>query len=150
MTYVQMERAASLPLTRARRASEKTVRQKRLERFAEILDQHDSLVRLLTRMEYAPASERPYLREDRSPLSLAYRDAEFRREGLTGDTLGDIMTFFQINDSEAHHLLCYCHYAGSVTSQMVAERARDLASKRTLAQMWHSFRERIAGFATAR
>jgi hypothetical protein len=144
MTYVQTERAASMPLARSRPSSQKTVRQRRLERFAEILDRHDSLVRLLTRMEYAPASERPFLREDRSPLALAYQDEEFRNEGLKGDRLGDIMSFFQLKEHETHHLLCYCHYSGSVTSKMVAERARELAAKRTLGQRWDDFRARLS------
>jgi hypothetical protein len=124
-----------------------TIRQQRLERLADILDRHDRMVHLLYRMEYAPARERPSLREDNSPLALAYQDDGFRREGLSGDSLGEIMKFFQLSDHEAHHLLCYCHYAGSVTSKMIAERARELARKKTLGQMWESFRVRLFGFA---
>ena len=145
MTYVEIERASSLPLAGARPKVRKTVRQERLERLAEILEQHDSAIPLLTRIEYAPWHERPYLREDRSPLSLAFEDIGFRREGLSGDRLGDIMDFFELNDREAHHLLCYCHYAGSVTSKMVSARARELSQKKTLGQMWQSFRMRIFG-----
>ena len=96
-------------------------------------------------MEYAPWNERPYLRADRSPLTIAFEDEGFRREGLSGDRLGDIIGFFELTDREAHHLLCYCHYASSVTSKMVAERARELAAKKTLGQMWQSFRIRLFG-----
>jgi hypothetical protein len=145
MTYVEIEHASSLPLEKSRPAVRKTVRQRRLERLAEILEAHDNTLPLLTRIEYAPWHERPYLREDRSPLSLAFQDVGFRREGLSGDRLGDIMDFFQLNDREAHHLLCYCHYAGSVTSMMVAERSRELAKKKTLAQMWQGLRMRLFG-----
>ncbi len=147
MTYVDIERATSLPLERSRPKVRKTVRQVRLERLAEILKEHDSTIPLLTRIEYAPWHERPYLREDRSPLSLAFQDEGFRRQGLSGDRLGDIMDFFELNEREAHHLLCYCHYASSVTSMMVAERARELASKRTLRQMWDGLRLRLFGVA---
>ena len=145
MTYVEIESASSLPLARSRPQVRKTVRQERLERLAEILDEHDNTIPLLTRIEYAPWHERPYLREDRSPLSLAFQDEGFRRQGLAGDRLGDIMDFFELNEREAHHLLCYCHYASAVTSGMVAERAREIASKRTLRQMWEGLRLRLFG-----
>ncbi len=144
MTYVDIERT-SLPLARSRSAVRPTLRQQRLERLAEILDQHDDTVPLLSRMEYAPWHERPYLRADRSPLTIAFEDEGFRREGLTGDRLGDIIGFFELSDNEAHHLLCYCHYAGSVTSKMVAARARELASKKTLRQRWEGLKLRLFG-----
>ncbi len=147
MTYVEIDRASSLPRARSRPEVRKTVRQERLERLAEILEKHDNTIPLLTRIEYAPWHERPYLREDRSPLSLAFQDEGFRRQGLAGDRLGDIMDFFELNEREAHHLLCYCHYASSVTSMMVAERARELAGKRTLRQMWEGLRLRLFGVA---
>jgi hypothetical protein len=124
-----------------------TTRQRRLERLADILEAHDQTVPLLTRMEYAPWDERPYLREDRSPLTIAFEDSGFRREGLSGDRLGAIMDFFELDDHEAHHLLCYCHYAGSVTSKMVAARARELARKRTFGQMLEGLRLRLFGAA---
>ncbi len=82
---------------------------------------------------------RPYLRADRSPLTIAFEDEGFKREGLTGDRLGDIMGFFELSEAEAHHLLCYCHYAGSVTSNMVAERARELAKRGTLGKCSRGF-----------
>ncbi len=145
MTYVEIESASSLPLVESRPRIRPTVRQRRLERLAEILEQHDDTVPLLSRMEYAPWNERPYLRADRSPLTIAFEDEGFRREGLSGDRLGDIIGFFELTDREAHHLLCYCHYASSVTSKMVAERARELAAKKTLGQMWQSFRIRLFG-----
>ena len=145
MTYVQIENASPFPLAKSRSSVRPTVRQLRLERLAEILDEHDDTVPLLTRIEYAPWNERPYLREDRSPLSVAFQDAGFRREGLSGDRLGDIMDFFELNEREAHHLLCYCHYPASVTSKMVADRARELARKKTLAQRWQGLRHRLFG-----
>ncbi len=145
MTYLEAESATPLPFERRATRVRQTTRQRRLSRLAEILEAHDQTVPLLTRMEYAPWDERPYLREDRSPLTLAFEDAGFRREGLSGDRLGDIMDFFELNDREAHHLLCYCHYAGSVTSKMVAARAQELAAKKTLGQMWQGLRLRLFG-----
>jgi hypothetical protein len=147
MTYLDVESAPTVPLAKRRAEVRQSTRQRRLTRLAEILDAHDQAVPLLTRMEYAPWDERPYLREDRSPLTIAFEDQGFRREGLSGDRLGNIMDFFELNDREAHHLLCYCHYSGSVTSKMVAARARELAQKKTLAQMWQGLRLRLFGAA---
>ncbi len=146
MTYVQTERAAypALDIPRSGAAAQ-TTRQRRLERLADILEEHDNSVQLLSRMEYTPSQQRYDLREDQSPLSLAFQDLRFREEGLSIDRLGDIMNFFQLSDGEAHHLLCYCHYSGRVTSKMVAERARELARKKTLGQMWHAFWARLSG-----
>lgn len=149
MTYIDIERASSVPVARSRREPLKSVRQQRLERLAELLDQRDGAIPLLTRMEYSPWHERPYLREDKSPLSVAFEDEGFRRQGLSGDRLGDIMDFFELNEREAHHLLCYCHYAASVTAPMVAARARELAAKRTLRQMWEGLRMRLFHGAAA-
>jgi predicted protein tyrosine phosphatase len=145
MTYLEVEHASSLPLERRETRIRQTTRQRRLTRLADILEAHDQAVPLLTRMEYAPWEERPYLREDRSPLTLAFEDIGFKREGLSGDRLGDIMDFFELNDREAHHLLCYCHYAGSVTSKMVAARARELAQKKTIRQTLEGLRLRLFG-----
>ncbi len=145
MTYVQAEYAGYSAPAAAKPKAGRTIRQQRLERLAEILEEHGNSVQLLTRMEYAPLQQRYELREDQSPLWLAYQDERFREEGLASDKLGDIMNFFQLSDREAHHLLCYCHYAGRVTSKMVAERARDLARKKTLAQMWQAFWARFSG-----
>jgi hypothetical protein len=147
MTYVDIEAPSSLPLTRPAAGIRPTVRQRRLQRLAEILDNHDDMVPLLSRLEYAPWQERPYLRADRSPLSIAFEDEGFRREGLSGDRLGDIVGFFELSDAEAHHLLCYCHYASSVTSKMVAERARELAQKKTLGQRFQGLWIRMFGHA---
>lgn len=145
MTYLEIEAPSSLPLARRKATVRPTVRQRRLERLAEILDAHDDTVPLLSLMEYAPWHERPYLRADRSPLTIAFEDEGFKREGLRGDRLGDIMGFFELSDAEAHHLLCYCHYAGAVTSKMVAERARELAKKRTVGQVFEGLWIRLFG-----
>lgn len=149
MTYVQTERAGYLPLEKARPSIRQTIRQQRLERLAEILDEHDDSVQLLSRMEYTPVRQRADLREDHSPLWLAFQDAGFREEGLASDRLGDIMSFFKLSDREAHHLLCYCHYSSAVTSKMVAKHARELAGKKTLAQMFDGLRLRLFGEAAA-
>lgn len=90
-------------------------------------------------MECYPRRERMALRVERSPLAFAFRDAQFRREGLTGDSVGEGMAFFNLSMSEAHALLCDCHYGGfalfrAPLASLVAQRARKLAAKRCLAE----------------
>lgn len=102
-------------------------RRERLERWAEILDRHPGKLTALTRVEYLPASQRALARAENSPLEIAFADPVLREEGLAGDRLGDIMSFFEIGDRQAHRLFCDCHYDGSMTGTGVARRLRLLA-----------------------
>lgn len=123
--------------------SEESPRRARLERFAQILSAHPGRIRLFSMMEYVPVRERVKLRQDESPLSIAYRDPQFRQQGLTGDRLGDAIDFFGLSMREAHHLFCDCNYSGAITPGAVASRASSLAQKRTLTQMWQDLRQRF-------
>ncbi len=82
------------------------VRRHRLERLASLLDAHKEPVQLFLAMEWVPKKERPALRQDGSPLTIAYEDPYFRREGLTGDSVGDGMAFFQLSMRQVHALFC--------------------------------------------
>lgn len=118
------------------------IRRQRLQRLAEVLEQHRGPVRLLSRIEYYPEDERRAWREDDSPLYIAFADAEFRREGLVSDRFGDVMEFFDLSSGEAHHLFCDCHYPGRVSSQMIADRVRTVARGSMLRNMF----EAVAGY----
>lgn len=112
-------------------------RRRRLERLAGLLESTEEPVKLFVTMECYPRKERLMLRLERSPLALAYRDAQFRREGLAGDSVGEGMAFFNLSMREAHALLCECGYGpfsllGAPLSRLVARRARKLAAKRNL------------------
>jgi hypothetical protein len=122
---------------------EESPRRARLERLAQLLEAHDGRIRLFSMMEYVPVRERVKLRQDESPLTIAYRDPQFREQGLAGDRLGDAIDFFGLSMREAHHLFCDCNYAGAITPGAVASRARATANKRTLTQMWRDLRQRI-------
>jgi hypothetical protein len=116
------------------------VRRQRLERLATVLEQHQSPIRPLSRIEYLPQTEWDSLRSDQSPLTVAYADPVLREQGLASDRLGDAMAFFQLSPDQTHELLCDCHYAGPVSPGMIASRARALARRVTLAQIWHRVR----------
>ncbi len=126
------------------------VRRRRLERLAGLLESTHEPVKLFTTMECYPRKERLMLRLDRSPLALAYRDEQFRREGLKGDSVGEGMAFFNLSLREAHVLLCDCRYGalsllGAPLSRQIARRARKLAAKRSVEE----WRELFSGWVDA-
>ncbi len=54
------------------------VRRRRLERLASLLDASQEPLQLFLAMEWVPKKERPALRQDGSPLTIAYADPHFR------------------------------------------------------------------------
>ncbi len=124
----------------------RAMRRERLERLARLLEEHNGPVQMLTQIEYLRRAERLLLRRDGSPLTIAYSDPVFRAQGLTGDRLGDAMSFFQLDDREAHHLFCDCHYRTGVSSQVIAAQVRSVAQRPTLGEMWGKARATIGRF----
>jgi hypothetical protein len=102
-------------------------RRERLERWANLLDRVPGKLNALTRIEYLPAAERLEARADNSPLQVAFKDPVLREEGLNGDRLGEVMSFFELSDRQAHRLFCDCHYHGSMTGAGLAQRLRLIA-----------------------
>jgi len=132
----QLRDQATVVELEERVASPRELRRMRLERFAEVLGQHGGPVTLLSRIEYLPEKDRLPMRIDNSPLEIAYRDPVLRGQGLTGDRLGDGMSFFDLSQAEAHYLLCDCHYSGMITGDMIAARARAISSRMSVGEMF--------------
>jgi hypothetical protein len=126
-------------------------RRRRLERFAALLEGGREPVRLFTTMECYPRRERLALRQAGSPLAVAYRDPQLRREGLGGDRVGDAIAFFKLSLAEVHALLCDRYGAFSLTgeplAQRVAHRARRLAAKRNLEEWRATLSNGLAAMA---
>ena len=99
-------------------------RRQRLDRWAELLDEHGGSLEALRRIEYLPDDERRAYRGANTPLNVAYADPLLRADGLKGETLGDAMDYFDMTAEDAHHLLCDCHYMGSLTGHGLAGRLR--------------------------
>lgn len=119
----QMREAAAVFATPAPTMTRKD----RLERWADLLDAHGGPLEALRRIEYLTDAERRAYRGTNTPLNVAYADPVLRRDGLGGDTLGDSMDYFEMNAEDAHHLLCDCHYMGSLTGHGLAARLRRYA-----------------------
>ncbi len=106
--------------------------------MASLLDAYQEPLQLFLAMEWVPKKDRPALRQDGSPLTIAYADPHFRREGLAGDSVGDGMAFFDLSLRQVHALFCECNYTHSPeqeTANLVAARVRSLAAKRTFAEV---------------
>ena len=124
----------------------RAMRRERLERLARLLEDHNGPVQMLTQIEYLRRAERLLLRRDGSPLTIAYNDPVFRAQGLAGDRLGDAMAFFSLDDRDAHHLFCDCHYRTGVSSQVIATQVRSVAKRPTMGEMWLKARSAIGRF----
>jgi len=122
----------------------RALRRERLERLARLLEDHNGPVQMLTQIEYLRRAERLLLRRDGSPLTIAYKAPVFRAQGLAGDRLGDAMAFFTLDDREAHHLFCDCHYRTGVSSQVIDSQVRAVAARPTFGEMWQKVRRSIS------
>jgi hypothetical protein len=110
-------------------------RRERLERWAELLERDpDRRLRALMRVEFVAERERAGIREDDSPIAVAFADPVLRAAGLQGDTFGDAREFFELPWEDAHELLCDCHYHGRMDGATVAHRVRAAARPPTLAR----------------
>ena len=111
-------------------------RSERLGRWAAALERHEGRLTPLQRVEVLPTEVRATARADGSPVEVAYRDPILRAEGLAGDRFGDAMEFFALTHSEAHHVLCDCHYHGTMTGKAVASRLHSYARRSTSDGVW--------------
>jgi hypothetical protein len=116
-------------------AESRRLRRHRIERWAMLIERYRGPLRPLFRVESFDMKQRQDLRDDASPVNVAFQDPVLRSEGLTGDRLGDAQAFFGLSDGEAHYLLCDCHYNGSMTSVMVAARLRSVSQRIFVAEM---------------
>lgn len=103
---------------------ERMSRRDRLDRWAMLLERHRDPLRSLRGTEYANSWQKEVMREDNSPISIAYADPILREDGLRSDTLGEAMRYFELSDHDAHLILCYCHHGAVMSPQAAAERVR--------------------------
>ncbi len=104
-------------------------RRERLERWALVLerDPHRRL-RSLGEIETRSRAERLQMRAPDSPLTVAFDDPVLRAAGLKGDTLGDAIDFFELNENQSHRLLCSCMNGWTMSSGKVARSVQQIAA----------------------
>ncbi len=140
-TLEELKRVAEVrpPLTRDRMS-----KRQRLERWAEVLElAPQRYLRSLFETEYMWPRRRYALREDNSPLTVAFEDSVLHAEGLESDRYGDALKFFELSDWELHDIVCYCDYGPTMAPKAVAHRVRAAAGQterksfvRTMIPFW--------------
>jgi hypothetical protein len=102
-------------------------RAERLDRWVQILTARGGeLLSTLEGTEYKSADERALMRQDNSPLTVAFQDPVLRDAGLAGDTYGDAKRFFGLSDHDLHYVVCHCHCGSRMSGHAAADRVRAL------------------------
>jgi hypothetical protein len=84
-----------------------------LERWALALEKRKGArLSTLRETEYRSVKERSALRQENSPLSVAFEDPVLRSAGLTSDKFGDVARFFGLWHWQLHEVVCGCHFGG--------------------------------------
>ncbi len=126
-TLEELKRVAEVrpPLARDRMS-----KRQRLERWAEALElAPQRYLRSLFETEYMWPRRRYALREDNSPLTVAFEDSVLHAEGLESDRYGDALKFFELSNGELHDIVCYCHHGSTMAPRAVATRVRSAAGQ---------------------
>jgi hypothetical protein len=101
-----------------------------LDRWALALERRKGArLRTLRETEHKAGDERLALREENSPLSVAFEDPVLRSAGLTSDKLGEVARFFGLSHWELHEVVCNCHFGEAVAAEVVAARVRRLSGR---------------------
>jgi hypothetical protein len=105
-------------------------RDERLKRWISVLESNAARpLRSLFQFEYVPPDKRRACRAENSPLTVAFEDPVLRREGLKGDSLGDVLDFFDITEHHLHYAFCSCHIGASFSANQAAQRLRCLLKR---------------------
>ncbi|MBX4924493.1 hypothetical protein [Rhizobium binae] len=107
-------------------------RRERIERWAESLERSPKpFLKTLHETEYQPIADRIALRDDDTPISVAFADPILRAAGMENDSYGEAKRFFELSDEQLHELVCFCHFGESVSAAAVARRVRRIADPRS-------------------
>ena len=103
-------------------------RRERIERWAESLERSPRpFLKTLHETEYQPIADRIAMRDDDTPISVAFADPILRAAGMENDSYGEARRFFELSDGELHELVCFCHFGERVSAATVARRVRKMA-----------------------
>jgi hypothetical protein len=109
-------------------------KKERLERWALALEKRKGTrLSTLRETEYTPVNERSALRQENSPLTVAFEDPVLRSAGLTSDRFGDVAGFFGLSHWQLHEVVCSCHFGETVAAEAVAARLRHVSEFATFA-----------------
>lgn len=124
----QLKTIAKVSTTCKRR---EMTRRERLERWAESLEHSPRpFLKTLHETEYRPMADRLALRDDDTPISVAFADPILRAAGMENDSYGEARRFFKLSDHQLHDLVCFCHFGERVSATTVARRLRNMADSK--------------------
>ena len=83
----------------------------------------------LRETEHKSLKEQVSLREDNSPLTVAFEDPVLRSAGLASDQFGEVARFFGLSLWQLHDVVCNCHFGETVAAEVVAARVRRLSGR---------------------
>jgi len=86
-------------------------------------------LRTLYETEYQDPEARDAMRQNNSPLSIAFADPVLRRDGLRDDTYGEAKRVFGLSDRQLHHLVCYCRHGSRISTRRAARILRRVVRK---------------------
>jgi hypothetical protein len=119
---------------------EKLSRKELLERWASALEKRQGArLRTLREIEYKLVKEQLALREENSPLTVAFEDPVLRSAGLTSDTFGEVARFFGLSHWQLHDVVCNCHFGETVAAEVVAARVRRLSRTSSFATFVYTY-----------
>jgi hypothetical protein len=101
-----------------------------LERWAVALEKRKGArLRTLRETENKPMKQQSALRQENSPLTVAFEDPVLRSAGLTNDTFGEVARFFGLSHWQLHEVVCSCLSGETVAAEVVAARVRRLSGR---------------------
>jgi hypothetical protein len=80
-------------------------------------------------IEHKPVKERSALRQESSPLTVAFEDPVLRSAGLASDRFGEVARFFGLSHWQLHDVVCNCHFGETVAAEVVAASVRRLSGR---------------------
>jgi hypothetical protein len=103
----------------------KLSKKERLERWALALEMRKSThLRTLRSIEHRSKKQQSALRQENSPLTVAFEDPLLRSAGLKNDTFGEAARFFGLTRWQLHDLVCSCNFGQTVAAETIAARVR--------------------------
>jgi hypothetical protein len=142
MQHQTLENLRKIAEVRPDKGASMLNRLERLTRWAELLErQPDMRLQTLHGTEYRPVEIRETMRNDHSPISIAFADPVLRTAGLEGDTYGDAKRFFELSDWQLHEVVCYCHFGDSMKASTAARVIRSAIGRSgpgLASRLWHA------------
>ncbi|TJV45867.1 MAG: hypothetical protein E5Y02_02925 [Mesorhizobium sp.] len=125
MKHQTLDQLHAVAKVQSSAAYSEMTRNQRIERWAELLEQHpERCLAAFTGTEYLRLEERDSVRGEGSAISVAFEDTLLRASGLKDDSYGEAKHFFGLSDWQLHDIVCDCHVGATMKAGWAANRVR--------------------------